>query len=286
MKIAVLADIHANYPALLAVLDHLEHWQPDRVIVAGDIVNRGPRPAEVLRLIRRKQSEEGWLILKGNHEDYVLFHNHPDAPHTGPLFEIYRYSYWTYQRLHDHIPYLRGLPDEITEQTAGGEVRAVHASMRDNRTGIYPEMTDRLIARLIHPAPALMLVGHTHRPLIRTIGRCLVVNVGSVGLPFDGDRRAAYAQVTYQGGRWQARIVRLDYDSARTEHDFIETGFLEQAGPLARLILLELRLALSQLYCWTEKYHNAVLKGEISMEESVRRYLQEPITHPYWHNLT
>ncbi|RME05949.1 MAG: metallophosphoesterase, partial [Anaerolineae bacterium] len=163
MKIAVLADIHANYPALLAVLDHLERWQPDRVIVAGDIVNRGPRPVEVLRLIRRKQNEEGWLILKGNHEDYVLFHDQPDAPHNGPLFEIYRYSHWTYRRLQDQIAYLRALPDEISEQTAGGEVRAVHASMRGNRSGIYPEMTDRLIARLIRPAPALMLVGHTHR---------------------------------------------------------------------------------------------------------------------------
>ena len=44
MKLAVLADIHANLPALLAVLDSIDAWRPDAVVVAGDIVNRGPRP--------------------------------------------------------------------------------------------------------------------------------------------------------------------------------------------------------------------------------------------------
>ena len=48
MKIAVLADIHGNLPALEAVAAHVEAWQPDRVIVAGDLVNRGPRPLECL----------------------------------------------------------------------------------------------------------------------------------------------------------------------------------------------------------------------------------------------
>ncbi len=282
MKIAVLADIHANYPALLEVAAHLERWHPDRVLIAGDIVNRGPRPRQVLEFVRQKEKTDGWRVIRGNHEDYVLFHAGPDAPVEGPLFDIFQYSYWTYCQIGKDVGYLKTLPEAYHEHIGGREFRGVHASMRDNRSGIYPEMSDRLIARLIAPAPSVIAVGHTHRPLVRQIDECLVINAGSVGLPFDGDTRAAYAQITFQRNRWQAKIIRLKYDIAQTERDFHESGFLAEAGPLAKLILLELRAALSQLYCWTNTYFNAVLHEEISVEDSVREYMQHPITRPYW----
>ena len=46
MKLAVIADVHANWPALQAVAADIERWQADRVVVAGDVINRGPRPVE------------------------------------------------------------------------------------------------------------------------------------------------------------------------------------------------------------------------------------------------
>ena len=97
MKIAILADIHSNLPALQAVVSHIEQWKPDEVMVAGDIVNRGPRPLECLEVIREKQRTDGWLVVRGNHEDYVIGHTLPDAPRRGPAFEIYRAAYWTYE---------------------------------------------------------------------------------------------------------------------------------------------------------------------------------------------
>ena len=52
MKIAALADIHGNYQALITVLEHVESWKPDLVIVLGDIINRGPRSRDCLHLIQ------------------------------------------------------------------------------------------------------------------------------------------------------------------------------------------------------------------------------------------
>ncbi|HEX7974983.1 MAG TPA: metallophosphoesterase, partial [Anaerolineales bacterium] len=72
MKLAVLADIHANYVALQAVAAHIQAWQPDAVIVAGDVINRGPRPAECLHFVLEKEKTEGWRLVRGNHEDYVI----------------------------------------------------------------------------------------------------------------------------------------------------------------------------------------------------------------------
>ncbi|MBV8215350.1 MAG: metallophosphoesterase, partial [Verrucomicrobia bacterium] len=73
MRIAILADIHANASALEAVIADLESLQPDRVIVAGDFQNRGPFPREVTyRLFAL-----GWTLLRGNHEDYVIIQSQP-----------------------------------------------------------------------------------------------------------------------------------------------------------------------------------------------------------------
>ncbi|MBT3391579.1 MAG: metallophosphoesterase family protein [Chloroflexi bacterium] len=283
MKIAVLADIHANYPALEATVDHIERWQPDTVLVAGDLINRGPKPVECLHLIQKMQTQRGWEVIRGNHEEYVLWHSLPDSPREGPLFELFRYSYWTYEKLDEQAALLEAMPDEFSKNIpAAGEFRCVHASMKSNRRGIYPEMADETIKKLINPPPALLAVGHTHRPLIRQIGQTLVVNAGAVGLPFDADRRPAYAQITFSQGHWSAEIVRLNYDITQAKRDFYDTGFLDQAGPLSKIIQLELEISLSQLFQWTHIYMNAVLDEKISIKQAVDEYLRDPLDRPYW----
>jgi len=212
MKLAVLADIHANLPALLAVSAHIDAWQPDSVIVAGDVVNRGPRPAECLRFVQDRQCDQGWQVVIGNHEEYVIHQAHPDAPRSGPQYDIHIGSYWTYRKLGEDVSALEAMPFQINlPGPDGSEVRVTHASMAGTRVGIFPRTTDDELDRLIgHPVPALFCVGHTHIPLVRSLDGALVVNVGAVGLPFDGDTRAGYAQIAWSHGQWRASIVRLD----------------------------------------------------------------------------
>ena len=114
---------------------------------------------------------------------------------------------------------------------------------------------------------------------MRTIDETLVVNVGSVGLPFDGDPRVSYARLTWQHDHWDAEIVRLDYDRAQADRDFDETGFSDQIGPLARLIRVELAQARSQLGEWSRDYEAAVVAGQMSMAESVKRISRREDCH-------
>jgi predicted phosphodiesterase len=275
MQLAVLADIHANLPALHAVLDSIDAWQPNAVVVAGDIVNRGPRPAECLRLVEERQRAAGWLLLLGNHEEYVLHQAQPTAARSGPQFEIFRSSYWTYQRLNGQMATLEALPfSQSLPAPDGSEARVVHASMRGTRDGVFPDTPDHVLrVQVGRPHAPLLVVGHTHVPLVRRVDGTLVVNVGAVGMPFDGDPRASYGQLTWQHGGWQAEIVRVPYDRRQTEQDFLDTGFLAEGGALARLMLQELRLARSQLFQWALDYEAPVLSGELSMDESVERHL-------------
>lgn len=275
MKLAVLADIHANLPALQAVLEDIDAWHPDAVVVAGDIVNRGPRPLECLRLVQQRERSQGWLSLLGNHEEYVIHQTRPDAPRCGPAFEIFQSSYWTLQQLNGDVAALEALPfTQSLTAPDGSEARIVHASTRGTRDGVFPTTPDeQLRQQMGRPRVPLFVVGHTHWPLVRRLDGTLVVNVGAVGMPFDGDPRASYGQLTWRNGQWQAEIVRVPYDRSETERDYVTAGFLDAAGPLAMLMLVELRRARSQLYGWSVAYEKAVLAGELSVAESVRLYL-------------
>jgi predicted phosphodiesterase len=279
MKLAVLADIHGNIPALETVTAHIERWQPDRVVVAGDIVNRGPRPLDCLRFVQAKQASAGWLVTRGNHEDYIIRYAYPDPDFFGgPEFELYRSAYWTYQQLNRDVSALEAMPFQV-DLTApnGSQARIVHASMHNNRDGVFPMTTDQELRRKINlpdqPAPPLFCTAHTHWPLLRQIDGTLVVNVGSVGLPFDGDRRAAYGQFTWQNGAWQAKIIRLDYNWRQTEQDFFETGYLAEGGPLVELILDELRAAQPNLFRWHHRYETLILANEITIADAVANFL-------------
>ena len=283
MKIAVLADVHANYRALETVSDHIDRWKPDLVFVAGDIVNRGPRSNCCLRWIEQKHINDGWYVIRGNHEDYVIERDHPNDPKSGTLYELFQPVHFTYQQLNQDVSSLRTLPSHISMDFESlGEIRVLHASMLSNRDGLYPENTITQLEQKISPPPSLFITGHTHRPFIRNVNGSLVVNAGSVGLPFDGDTRATYAQIIHRNGVWQAEIIRLEYDLHRAELDFHDYGFIKGGGPLVDLILYELRLGIGQLYPWVAKYNQPIKMGQISVKDATDEFLKSPITEPYW----
>ena len=276
MKVAVLSDIHGNLPALEPVVADVDAWSPDLVVVGGDIINRGPLSGACLDLLVERRNTLGWHLLRGNHEEFVLDCGNPDQPLSGPEFEMKRFAHFALAQVVDHIDTLRLLPDIIERPGPDGQVlRIVHASMRSNRDGIYPLSDDEDIRRQIAPAPAVFVTGHTHRPLMRRVDDTLVVNIGSVGSPFDEDRRAGYGRFTWNQGRWQAEIVRVKYDYQRIEADYVQSGFLEAGGPLAQIMLVELRKGRGLIHRWASQYEAAVLKGDITLEDSVRQVLCE-----------
>jgi len=225
----------------------------------------------------------GWQWVRGNHEDYVIGHASPASPRQGPAFEVFRLSSWTYEQLQGDVSALQAMPFQHSLLDAHGrEVRFTHGTMLGVRDGIYHWMTDEeLLPKLglngsrpaAQPPMAVFAVGHTHIPLVRRLNGILVANAGSAGLPFDLDTRPSYARLTCRNGDWQAEIVRVAYDLQAAVQDFYLSGYIEGAGPLSRSVLVELQEGHSMLYEWTTRYQRQVLAGEISMEESVRRFL-------------
>ena len=274
MKLAVLSDIHGNVPALAAVLDDIERWGAERLIVNGDLVSRGPYSLECLRLLQARAPDAHFLT--GNHETYVLRCADEPADPESPTHDIDRFADWARWQLGAAVDEIRTWGDQLdlTDLEGGATVLVTHGSRLGNRDGISVRTRDDdLPAKLGEPRD-LFIGSHTHRPLLRRFNGTLVVNTGSVGQPMDGDARAAYGRFTLIGGRWQAEIARVVYDKAQAERDFIDSGFLVEAGPIARLIYLELRQSRTHLGPWRQRYLEAVKGRELSVTAAVDAYLR------------
>jgi predicted phosphodiesterase len=273
VKIAVLSDIHGNVPALEAVLDDIERWRPDEVIVNGDVVSRGPYSLACLRLLQARLPDS--RLLTGNHETYVLACvDRPPTPDE-PTYDISRFAQWTASQLGAAVDELRGWGDHVDLAGLEGDssVHVTHGSRLGNRSGITPETSDDDLAKKLGDPRALFIGSHTHRPLIREFNGKLVVNTGSVGQPFDGDARAAYGRFMFARGQWQAEIARLAYDKPRAERDFADSGFLDECGPLARMILRELRECRMLVGPWMGRYLEPIKAREVTVAEAVEEYL-------------
>ena len=276
MKIAILSDNHGNVPALQTVIEHIETWQPDHVIFNGDVVNRGPKSLESWQIVYAKHQNNGWLMTRGNHEDYVLLHekDEPDATHTGIKAEINQNSRWTHQQVNGRCSEMAALPLSHTLTAPdGSKLFATHASVRGNTDGIYPDYDDDTIRQQITPMPAVFVTSHIHLAYIKQIDETILVNTGSAGQHCYGEIRASYAQVIWQNGRWQAEIIRLNYDMAATERDFYQSGFLDETGPIAHLIFQEWKTGQVILPYWRDCYMQAVLNNEIDLKTSVTNTL-------------
>jgi putative phosphoesterase len=277
MKLAVLADIHGNTRAFDTVAAHIDAWRPDHVVVAGDVINRGPCPRACLEAVLDRVRDSGWRVVIGNHEQYVLGQvgTHPHPP---PGEDAYGPSRWTLRQIGELHREIATWPFSIELNGPDGSlVRIAHASMRHTQDPLFTHTPDEVLRTVLgEPPPDVFCVGHTHVPFVRRVDKTLAVNAGAVGMPFDLDPRASYAQLEWRAGEWRTQIVRLTYDFAGAQRDFAETGYLEDAGPIAKLMLAEFQRSRGGfLFQWIQRYEQAVADGELTLEASVQRFIDE-----------
>lgn len=274
MRVAVFSDVQANIQAMEVVTDDIQRWDPDLVIMAGDLVNRGPSNLECVQLFDRLRSEKGWLPVQGNHEEWVLqcLRQPPSSPMEA---RMRRFTDWAAMQIGDaHAHMLADWADHLCFPGPDEAwVHVTHGSMAGNRVGISARVADDLLDERLPEDIALFVGGHTHKVHQRRYKGMEVVNVGSAGSPFDGDERAAYGRFEFRNGRWHTRLVRLAYDRAATDRAFRDSGFIDEGGPLARIIYEEWRRADMLIRHWVQAYQAAVLAGEIELEASVDEFL-------------
>ena len=235
LRVAVVSDIHANLHALEAVLGAIDADPPDELWCLGDLVGYGPRPNEVIELIRGRAQ----LSLVGNHDLGVLGRLDLDefSPDAAAVVR------WTRTVLLDeNRAFLEGLEPEAKDERA----ELFHASPRDP-VWEYVISEESALAALQLTVSPLVLVGHSHVALALAAengyvqgglapdgtvaelgGRRWLVNPGSVGQPRDGDPRAAWLLADLDGG--VATFRRVAYDIEQTQAEIRARGLIS-SGP-------------------------------------------------------
>ena len=275
MKIAVLSDVHGNVPALEAVIDDLHAWQPDQVVINGDLVNRGPYSDTVLALMQEQFPAA--VFLKGNHESFVLYAaEHPVTP-DDPKYHLRRFAQWSARQLGEaNLSLISDWQDhyDVVDPCGEQSLHVTHGSRLGNRDGISMKTRDEALPEKLGQRKELFVVSHTHKAMLRQFEDTLIVNTGSVGQPLDNDERSAYGRMEFSEQGWRAEIRRVVYDKARAEKDFIQSGFLEEGGPITKLIFLEHRHNTMFVGPFMHQYHDAIAEGKTDASKAVDAFIK------------
>jgi putative phosphoesterase len=227
MKIAVLSDIHGNMVALEAVLEDLEEQgNADCIVVPGDMFAFGTAPIEVLNTLQQLPNAH---FLMGNTDRYLLEGTYPAAANGNGWQDKLLLSFpWTAGRLgREGVSFLKTLPPYQIIRDGDWHMLAVHGSPRSDEEGLTVETPAEDIAHMrVTSEVGVIVCGHTHVQMDRTINRIRVVNAGSIGIPFDGDPRASYAIISnlagYGEGLTQVKLRRVQYDVEKAVAEYYD----------------------------------------------------------------
>jgi len=231
MRYAIIADIHANLMAFMAVLEDIERQgEVDKIWCLGDIVGYGPDPHQCIKLLYHTNH----VCVAGNHDWAAIgkintAEFNPDAAAA---------CHWTAQQLSpEDIEYLASLPTVIEED----DFTLAHGSPREP---IWEYLVSTSLASVNFACfkTKFCLVGHSHVPMVFSqdeSGNCLgsqfsenirlvlgknrlIINPGGVGQPRDGDPRASYA--IYDSETSLVRLYRVTYDIRATQDKMAKCG--------------------------------------------------------------
>lgn len=244
MRYALISDVHANLPALEAVLADIGARQDVGAIYhLGDLVGYSPWPNEVVEMLVAARIPG----VAGNYDSTVATgYKHCGCRSENPRQE--ELSHISYEWTRGHVSprtrsVLGALPFRIDIRPLGGHasgptVTLVHATPNNNLVYVTEDRADEFLAKLAQRAGLgtgdVLCFGHTHEPWQRQVDGVHFINTGSVGRPKDGDWRAGYVLLDVGAGAAGVEIVRVAYDVEAAARAVIAAGLPEEFAEILR----------------------------------------------------
>jgi len=237
MKYALISDIHANLPALDAVLADIEAVGVDATYHLGDLVGYGPWPNEtVARLVER-----GIPGVAGNYDSTVATsYKHCGCRYEDPRQEALSHESFAWTLAHTTRQTRRilgGLPFRIDIRplgghTAGPTLTLVHGNQTLNTVYVTEDRSNDFLTAMGSALGArtgdIVAFGHTHKPWERVVNGVRFVNTGSVGRPKDGDWRAGYVLLDVGADGAELEFRRVEYDVERTAEAILTSALPDE----------------------------------------------------------
>jgi putative phosphoesterase len=214
VRIALISDLHGNMVALDAVLERIQSERVDRVVCLGDVATLGPEPARVIETL----AELGCSCILGNHDEFLLdaelIHTYTELPVIVAAVDACRASLGTAE-----LDFVRTFQVTLDLDLDGATLSLFHGSPRSHMENLLATTsTEELDQALGNGRGTVMAGGHTHLQMLRQHRGTLLVNPGSLGLPFEtfasgGPPRilphAEYATVDTAGGAVGVTLHRV-----------------------------------------------------------------------------
>ena len=235
-RIALFSDIHANLPALEAVLTDIDRRHAeepfDSIYCLGDIGGYAAEPNETQELLQAS----GYPTLAGNYDENVGLDRDDCGCQYVSAFDIKMSDVsFTWTRDHttrEHKKQLQALPHEFRFKAEGRRVLLCHGSPRSIVEYLFENRSDGYLRQFAHGGKYdahadVICFGHTHVPYQRRVDDVEFINTGSVGRPKDGDWRAGYRIVTLSETGVTSEQIRVPYDMEATCSRILAAGLPE-----------------------------------------------------------
>lgn len=233
-RVALIADVHGNLPALEVALEDMAQFGVEDVICLGDLANHGPQPSEALQTLRKLDP----VTIMGNTDALLLAERDGSAPlpETAPI------SRWCAAQLSDaDLAWLRTFASMRSLTISGIRVTVYHGSPRSFDERITATTPDEELDRYLDTHTASLYIGaHTHEQFVRRYRGAIIANPGSVGKSFTapGDVSlrlavAEYALLEIVNGQPNLHLRRLPYSFGALESAVRASGMPQQDEWLA-----------------------------------------------------
>ncbi|MBT3273952.1 MAG: metallophosphoesterase family protein [Spirochaetales bacterium] len=239
IRVAILADIHGNSPALKAVIEHQRQFDTHLVIVAGDLITDCPDSNEVVSMIA---SLENCMVIAGNREEYLRQFDGADQDEWRRRKQWSSFVWASDSLYKENRTFLADLPTQMSVQIGSSNLRIVHGSPNYSNDHLYPET--KKIAKIMQEIPEGILVcGHTHEQWSTRLNGKIALNPGSVGVHFNRDSNAEYSLLEFGGDHSQVAIKhqQVPYDVEETISRFTKTGLIEHSPVWSHTIIQSLK---------------------------------------------
>lgn len=227
MKVAVLSDIHSNYPAFQACYEDAVMLGADRFLFLGDYVSDLAQPCKTMDQVYEIRDRYPTVCLRGNREGYMLdwesgIGSFSRGSKSGSLL-------FTYEKLRKKdLDFFRGLKISDTVVIGGIPMEIAHAAMDSDRfyfdsddgntAGIFPKMKCNYL-----------LTGHSHRQYIQREGNKTIINPGSVGMPHGAAPLPQYALLEVDNGEVSCTLRQVAYDVGEAIRSQFAEGLVDYA---------------------------------------------------------
>jgi putative phosphoesterase len=229
MRLALISDIHGNACALDAVAADIQREGVEHLVCLGDVAS-GPQPRQCIARVR----ELGCPAVAGNADEELItgdLESLADQPDHDKLTDLV--SWAADQLTEGDVATLRSYQPTVSFSLGEVKLLCYHGSPRSNHEAVAMSTPEEALAKIFVATDAVLLVGgHTHVQMLRRWRDRLIINPGSIGLPFylDSSGRehnpafAEWAMVTAERGRLSVDFRRTPFDLEQWRHEVLDSG--------------------------------------------------------------